>query len=132
MIKPLEVVCALIIHENGKFLACQRGNQSTLPDKWEFPGGKIEPGESKEDALKRELWEELEVRISIQKPLDTVNHQYPDFDIALSPFICKITSPQPPKPLEHKEIRWVTFSEASCLDWADADLPIIEQYKILL
>ncbi|MGJ8656289.1 MAG: (deoxy)nucleoside triphosphate pyrophosphohydrolase [Akkermansiaceae bacterium] len=129
--KPLEVVCALIIDNNGKFLACQRGTNTSLAGKWEFPGGKIELGESKESALKREILEELEVSISILRPLKTITHQYPDFKIALSPFLCQINGSEQPTPIEHAQIRWVDLAEAVTLDWAEADLPIIEQFKHL-
>lgn len=129
---PLEVVCALIINENGKLLACRRGPNTSLPGKWEFPGGKVEINETPESALKREIQEELEIFISIRATLDTVTHHYPHFTIALSPFLCQIIDSQPPKCIEHAEIRWVNLSELSSLEWAEADLPIIEQYKRLL
>ena len=129
---PLEVVCALIINKNGQLLACRRGPHSSLPGKWEFPGGKIEIDETPEAALKREIHEELDISISIQTVLDTVTHHYPDFTIALSPFLCQIKDSQSPKCIEHAELRWINPSEANSLDWAEADLPIIEQYKKLL
>ena len=127
--KPLEVVCALIVNNAGKILACQRSAETSLAGKWEFPGGKIEPSESAEAALRREILEELEVSISILKPLAIVRHRYPDFEIALSPFLCVINGSELPNALEHSQIRWVNIAEANELEWADADLPILKQYK---
>lgn len=127
--KHLVVVCAVIVNTDGKFLACQRGASTSLPGKWEFPGGKIEPGESAEEALKREILEELEVNISILTPLEIVKHRYPEFEITLIPFLCKIINSGTPKPLEHSQIQWINLVEANDLDWAEADLPIIQQYK---
>lgn len=129
--KPLDVVCALIVNNHGKLLACQRGSGKSLAGKWEFPGGKIEPGETAEDALKREISEELEVSISIISRMKTVMHRHPDFEIALSPFLCEITDSSIPNPTEHAEIRWIDLTEAALLDWAEADISIINQYKKL-
>jgi 8-oxo-dGTP diphosphatase len=127
--KPLEVVCALIVNSAGKILACQRSSESSLAGKWEFPGGKIEPAESAQAALRREIIEELEVSISILRPLAIVKHRYPDFEIALSPFLCEIIGSEVPNAVEHSQIRWVNLDEANELDWAEADIPIIQQYK---
>jgi 8-oxo-dGTP diphosphatase len=129
--KPLDVVCAIIVNSDGKLLACRRSSRSSLPGKWEFPGGKIELGESAETALKREISEELEVSISILKPLKAVNHLYPnfDFEIALSPFLCEINDSEIPNAVVHSQIRWVNITQAMELNWADADLRIIKQYE---
>ncbi len=127
--KPHEVVCALIVNSKRKILACQRSPERSLAGKWEFPGGKIEPGESAEVALKREILEELEVTISILKPLPVVKHKYPDIEIALSPFLCEIIGSEAPNAIEHSQIRWVNLAEADEIDWAEADIPILKQYK---
>jgi len=129
--KPLEVVCAVIIRQDGKLLACQRNSQTSLPSKWEFPGGKIEKNESPKSALKREILEELQIHINILKSLSTVVHQYPDFEIALSPYICEIQNSDTPIAIEHSEIRWVSTLEAKKLDWAEADLPVLSEYTNL-
>ena len=127
--KPLEVVCALIVNSDGTILACQRSAETSLAGKWEFPGGKIEPGESAQAALTREILEELEVNISILRPLSIVEHRYQDFEIALSPFLCEISGSEVPNAVEHSQIRWVDLAEAKELDWAEADIPIIQQYE---
>lgn len=128
--KPLEVVCAVIINHDGKLLSCQRNTESLLAGKWEFPGGKIEPNESGQEALEREILEELEVMISILKPLEIVRHQYPnvDFEINLSPYLCEIRNSEVPKAIEHSQICWVQPTESLELDWADADKKILQQY----
>jgi 8-oxo-dGTP diphosphatase len=82
----LQVTCAIIEH-NNKVLICQRSATMKLPMKWEFPGGKIEHGESKEDCLQREIKEELGMIITIDRALKPVEYQYPDFSICLYPFI---------------------------------------------
>ncbi|MFT5904893.1 MAG: phosphoserine phosphatase [Cryomorphaceae bacterium] len=130
--KPLEVVCALIVNSDGKFLACQRSSETSLAGKWEFPGGKIEPGESAQAALTREILEELEVNISILRPLSIVMHRYPGFEIALSPFLCEINDSEVPNALEHSQIRWVNLAESIDLEWSEADIPIIQQYEKLI
>ena len=129
IMNPLEVVCALIVNRDGRILACQRGVETSLAGKWEFPGGKIEPDESAEAALRREISEELEVSISILRPLEIVNHRYPSFEITLSPFLCEISASEVPNAVEHSQIRWVNLAQANELDWAEADIPILEQFK---
>lgn len=127
----LEVVCAVIVNNVGKLLACKRGSEKHLAGKWEFPGGKVEQHETPEDALKREISEELEVDISILDRMETVSHNYEDIEIALTPFLCEIIDSSDPIPLEHADIRWVHTSEAPYLDWAAADISILDQYKNL-
>lgn len=92
--------------------------------KWEFPGGKVEEGESKEQCLKREIKEELGLGIQIHQALPYTTHHYPDFSITLYPFICKITSGEA-HPFEHSTLEWSTFSELLKYDWAEADVPIV-------
>jgi len=98
----------------------------TLPLKWEFPGGKIEKGESKQDCLKREIKEELGLHIEIQKPLTSVEHHYPTFQITLYPYLCTITSGKL-KTLEHAQVRWEPLEALVSYDWAEADLPIVQE-----
>ncbi len=128
---PLEVVCAVIINQEKCLLACQRNSASSLAEKWEFPGGKIEPGESPETALKREILEELGVSISMISPLKTVIHQYAhlDFEILLIPYLCEINSAEIPQALEHAQISWINPKNAFQLDWADADQKILLEYQ---
>lgn len=125
----LQVTCAIIEH-NNKVLICQRSATMKLPMKWEFPGGKIEQDESKEDCLQREIKEELGMIITIDRALKPVEYQYPDFCICLYPFICRWESGQV-VPTEHKQAIWVDASELLNYDWAEADLPIVHEYLSL-
>jgi 8-oxo-dGTP diphosphatase len=96
-----------------------------LPLKWEFPGGKIEKGETAEECLIREIREELGIEIIIQNSLPFVEHHYDDFSIRLMPFICKINAGEI-RLTEHAAFLWVERSELMEMDWAEADLPIME------
>lgn len=122
----LQVTCAIIQHAN-KILICQRSASMKLPLKWEFPGGKIETGESKEDCLRREIKEELQVDISIHCALTMVEHHYADFSLQLSPFVCSLKSGEV-KALEHAQAIWVDAAQLRNYDWAKADLPIVDEY----
>lgn len=123
--RHIEVVGAIII-ENEKILCLQRGihKYEYLSNKFEFPGGKIEPGEEKTDALSRELREELEIDIEIQSEFLTVRHSYPDFEITLHTFICRAIQSKFTL-TEHISHRWLAAAELETLDWAAADLPIV-------
>jgi len=123
----IDVVAGLILDSQGQLLACRRPEGKHLGGKWEFPGGKVEPGESPEKALIRELQEELEITLSIQKPLSPVTHDYGRGPIQLIPFLCTITEGNP-HPHEHSELRWCPPCELPALDWAAADLPILSEF----
>ncbi|MGX4687572.1 (deoxy)nucleoside triphosphate pyrophosphohydrolase [Vagococcus sp. JNUCC 83] len=126
MKKNIHVVGAIIAKE-GKVFCCQRSLEKSLPGKWEFPGGKIESGETKQQALVRELKEELEIDIAVsQTDYLSVTYDYDFAVVNLSTFICEIVSGQP-KLIEHIQAKWVTFESLSELDWAPADLPIVEK-----
>lgn len=125
----IHVSCAIIRHK-GKILICQRSSAMKLPLKWEFPGGKIEKGESKEACLVREIKEELDIAITVKSRLKEVNHAYEDFSICLYPFIASLDYGQP-KALEHAQFKWVTSEELLNYDWAEADIPIVEEYLSL-
>lgn len=125
----LDVVCAIIVNDHGQILACQRSQQSSSPGKWEFPGGKIELGETTQTALKREILEELGAQIIIQRALNVVNHSYSDFKIALYPFICQIKGSKAPTPIEHSQIRWINHTDTHLLDWSEADITVLENYQ---
>lgn len=124
----IHVTCAILLKEN-KILICQRSEKMKLPLKWEFPGGKIEENESKKECLKREIKEELALNIQVLTPLEIVTHHYPNFSIALYPFLCRIISGKP-KIVEHAQVKWVTLDELDSYDWAEADLPILEELKL--
>jgi 8-oxo-dGTP diphosphatase len=122
----LQVTCAIIAHAN-KILICQRSASMKLPLKWEFPGGKIEAGESKEECLRREIKEELNIDISIERALTMIEHHYPDFSLRLYPFVCGLQSGEV-KALEHTQAIWVAIDQLADYDWAEADLPIVREY----
>src|SRR5690606_169813 len=121
----LHVTCAIIEHKN-KFLICQRSERMKLPLKWEFPGGKIEIGESKEECLKREIKEEMGLEIEVGSALPHVEHHYPEFSLRLYPFFCKWTGGALVI-AEHAQVIWVSLDELKNYDWAEADLPIVRE-----
>ena len=123
----IEVVAAIISFED-KILCVQRpkNNYNYISEKFEFPGGKIEAGETKKEALSRELIEELNISTTINSLFLTVVHQYPDFELTMHSFICEAKS----KDLilnEHISLEWLTLKELKKLDWAAADIPIVEK-----
>ncbi|MCS4225758.1 sialate O-acetylesterase [Sphingobacterium sp. BIGb0165] len=122
----LQVTCAIIQHAN-KILICQRSASMKLPLKWEFPGGKIEAEESKEDCLLREIKEELNIDINIHKALTMVEHHYAEFSLQLYPFVCSLLSDEVDA-LEHAQAIWVDAAQLKNYDWAEADLPIVDEY----
>jgi len=121
----IKVVCAIIEYED-KILIAQRSENMKLPLKWEFPGGKIEEGENKKEALEREIYEELKMKVEVKEALTSVEHHYPNFSITLYPFLCKVESHDFFK-TEHKEIRWEKKENLQMYDWAAADIPIVEE-----
>jgi len=125
--KHIHVTCA-IIEKEGKVLSTQRSEAMSLPLKWEFPGGKIKDGELPEECLKRELHEELGIAVAIFKSLNPVTHQYPTFIITLYPFVCKISAGAI-QLHEHKAFAWLSPEKLQYLDWADADLPVMNNYR---
>jgi 8-oxo-dGTP diphosphatase len=126
-VKHIHVACA-IVENDGKVLAAQRSNAMSLPLKWEFPGGKIEPGESAEQCLQRELVEEIGIHVCVVKSLTINTHHYPTFTVTLYPFLCLIESGEIVLH-EHSAIAWLPPEELTSLDWAEADLPIIDSYR---
>ncbi len=125
MKKNIHVVGA-VIEENNKILCAQRGQTKTLPLKWEFPGGKIEEGETLQEALKREINEEMRCLIEIGEQIDHTVHEY-DFGIVhLTTFHCKLIEGRPVL-TEHLSIKWLLPNELTLLDWAPADIPTIEK-----
>lgn len=125
--KKIQVVAAIIYHEN-KILCVQRGysKYDYINQKFEFPGGKVEKGETNEEALIREIKEELEMEISDLNFLIKVEHTYPDFHISMNCYECKSNS----KDLtlhEHIDYKWLDKSELESLDWAAADVPVVNK-----
>jgi 8-oxo-dGTP diphosphatase len=125
-LKHLHVACA-IIERDGLVLAAQRSARMSLPLKWEFPGGKIDPGESAEDGLRRELMEEMGIRVAVGTSLPASAHTYPTFAVTLHPFICSIEGGEIILH-EHAAIVWLSAEKLHALDWAAADLPVLESY----
>lgn len=125
MKKHIYVVGAVIV-KSGKILCAQRGPDKSLPLMWEFPGGKIESGETHEVALQREIREELKCDIAVGKQLKAIVHEY-DFGIVhLTVYWCRLTAGMPVK-TEHECLKWLAPEELKQLDWAPADIPIIDK-----
>jgi len=126
--KTIEVVAGVIKDKEGLTLAVQRGESSReyISKKWEFPGGKIEVGESREEALFRELSEELKIETTIGDLVMTVDHTYPDFRLIMHAFHCEILSGELTL-TEHLDQKWLRGSELKDLDWAAADVPIVDK-----
>lgn len=121
--KTIEVVAAIIVRDNLIFTT-KRGYGDFI-NYWEFPGGKIEVGETKEEALLREIREELEVDISIDEFLCTVDYDYPNFHLKLHCYICSLVNGEI-KLVEHKDARWLKIKDLSTLQWLPADLEVID------
>ena len=125
-VKIIPVVCA-IIEQDGLVLCALRSEQMSLPEKWEFPGGKLELNELPEEALIREINEELNIEIKIIEALPIAEHAYvPEKIIQLIPYRCSIVDNERPIATEHSELRWVKRDELLQLDWAEADIPIVK------
>lgn len=125
--RKIEVVAA-VIHDGGRILATQRG-YGEFKDKWEFPGGKMEAGESREEALRREIREELDTEINIGKLLCTVEYDYPAFHLTMHCYLCSVVSGTLVLK-EHESARWLPAEALESVDWLPADLqilPIIRQ-----
>lgn len=120
-----EVVAALI-WDDDKFMICQRPAHKTRGLLWEFVGGKVEEGETKEEALIRECREELAVTVSVDDVFMEVIHEYPDMKVHLTLFNAAVAEGVP-QMLEHNDIKWITASEIPCYDFCPADTEILER-----
>ena len=121
----IEVVAALI-RNDGKFMICQRPENKSRPLLWEFPGGKVEAGETKEAALARECREELDIELAVGEIFAESTFVYPDISVHLTLFEAKIVKGVP-KLLEHRDIRWITPEEAADYEFSPADVPFVEK-----
>lgn len=128
--KKIEVVAAVFI-QDGKVFCAQRANKGPLALKWEFPGGKIEVNETKEDALKREIREELSTDIKVDKYIMTVEHQYETFHLTMHAFLCTVIKGSLTLN-EHVNSSWMNKDDLFSLDWAEADIPIVEKIMKLI
>lgn len=118
------VVCGLIVSPENRVLVAQRPAGKPHPGKWELPGGKIEPGESPEAALERELREELGARVKVGRIWDALFHAYPGFDVLLLIYPCWLMPGEVPRPAEVAEIAWADPRALGSFDLLEADAPI--------
>ena len=124
--KIVRVVAAIII-ENGKVFATQRG-YGEFKDGWEFPGGKIEPDETPEAAIVREIKEELDTEVEVKELLDTVEYDYPNFHLSMDCFICKIKAGDL-ELKEHEAAKWLTKETLGSVEWLPADLGLVGEIE---
>ena len=124
--KQIEVVAA-IIRKEDKIFATQRG-YGEWKDWWEFPGGKIEAGETPEEALKREIQEELSTEISVDKFLCTVEYDYPAFHLTMHCYLCSLLT-EALHLNEHEEAKWLTMEELNSVKWLPADMEVVEKME---
>jgi 8-oxo-dGTP diphosphatase len=119
----------VLVDAAGRLLLAQRPAGKHLPLKWEFPGGKVEPGESPAAALRRELREELGCDVTVEAALPEFVHHYGTVSIHMLPFVCRLTpASAAPHPHEHIALRWVAPPDVTSLDLAEADVPVIRDY----
>lgn len=123
--KSIEVVAA-IIHKDDRILATQRGYGEFIGG-WEFPGGKVEPGEDGPSALRREILEELNACVIVENKLITVTHQYESFHLTMHCYWCELTSDF--ELLEHEAARWLAVDELDSVDWLPADIDVVMAIK---
>jgi len=128
--KHIEVVAAIIVN-NDKILCVQRAENKLayISKKYEFPGGKMELGETREQTIKREIFEELKMDINVEDEFLTITHEYPDFIITMHSFICSCEDAKVTL-VEHIDYKWLKKDELEKLDWASADIPIVEKLKL--
>ncbi len=122
-------VVAAVIKENNKIFATQRG-YGDFKDGWEFPGGKIEPGETPQEALRREIREELDTEIQVGDLIDTIEYDYPSFHLSMQCFWCNVISGDLVLK-EHEAARWLSKDEVDSVAWLPADVGLIEKIRNL-
>ncbi len=124
--KNIYVVGAIIV-ENEKILCAQRGNEKTLPNLWEFPGGKIETGETPQQALIREIAEELLIEVDVQPEVfEETSYDYDFGRVHLTTFICYLKKGRP-RLTEHLQVKWIPSEDLKSIKWAPADIPAVEK-----
>lgn len=127
--KTINVVAA-VIFKDDKVFTTQRG-YGEFKDGWEFPGGKVEPGESPEDALRREIREELEVDVNVGDLIDTIEYDYPAFHLSMKCFACTIAGGSPHL-LEHEAAKWLKSTQLGSVDWLPADVTLIPKIEKMM
>ena len=123
--KKIEVVAAIIHDEKERIFATQRG-YGDFKDGWEFPGGKMEPGETPEEALMREIWEELETRIRVERLVQTVEWDYPAFHLTMHCYLCHVESGHL-ELKEHEAAKWLRKEELESVNWLPADEAVVKR-----
>ena len=124
----MEVVAAIIHDNEGRIFCTQRG-YGDWKGYWEFPGGKIEAGEMPEEALHREIWEEMETDICVERLITTVEYDYPTFHLTMHCFLCSIVSGKP-QLKEHAAAKWLRPTELEDLKWLPADVEVVKQFVL--
>ena len=125
--KQIEVVAAIIRDSEGRIFATQRG-YGEWKDWWEFPGGKMEEGETPEEALRREIWEELDTRVAVERLVQTVEWDYPAFHLTMHCYLCHVESGHLVLK-EHEAARWLGKDELESVDWLPADRDLVRKLK---
>ena len=125
--REIEVVGAVIVRD-GLIFCVQRGSDGSLPGMWEFPGGKIERGETAAAALEREIQEELRCRVSVGDPVTTTTHNYEFGTVRLTTYYCQLVDGNP-ELTEHADLRWLAPHELDDLSWAPADVPAVARIR---
>ena len=123
--KSIEVVAAIIHDAEGRIFVTQRG-YGDMKDGWDFPGGKMEQGETPEEALEREILEELDTRIQVERFVTTVEYDYPKFHLTMHCYWCSIESGQLTLK-EHEAARWLTIEQINSVDWLPADKVVVDE-----
>lgn len=126
--KRIEVVAA-VISRDGKYFATQRG-YGEFKDYWEFPGGKMEPGESREQALRREIMEELDTEIRVEDFLMTVDYDYPAFHLTMHCFLCTVVSDRL-ELKEHESAMWLVPQDLRTVNWLPSDEAVVEKLSLV-
>ena len=126
--KQIEVVAAIIHDERGHIFATQRG-YGDYKDWWEFPGGKMEASETPEEALRREIWEELETRIVVERFVETVEWDYPQFHLTMHCFLCHVESGYL-ELKEHEAAKWLNKDELESVNWLPADRDLVKKLEL--
>ncbi len=124
----IEVVAAIIHDSDGRIFATQRG-YGEWKDWWEFPGGKIEAGETPEEALRREIWEELETQIVVERFVETVEWDYPQFHLTMHCYFCHVESGHL-ELKEHEAAKWLNKDELESVNWLPADWDLVMKLKM--
>lgn len=126
--KHINVVGAIIVNERNQIFCALRSPSMSLPNLWEFPGGKIEKGEQPKETLHREILEELKIKIEIGQEVTSTYHEYDDFTIQLTTFYATILSGELTL-MEHADFVWLSPEKLDQLNWAPADLPAVQQIQ---